>query len=174
MKKIIFTSILGLSVILTACGTEGNNDTPSVTTGSDTPQTEATSEEEINVDLATETVAEEQAKEEQIIDDQEQAHLAMMREALSMYVDVDFNKDTKIFELTPTNEQLISEIEMLEYGVGFSEWNEMVNGLKSMSATNRDSLGEGYGLTLANPFNEDNIILWIVDGEVVYNVVDDL
>lgn len=173
MKKIIFTSILGLSVILTACGTEGNNDTPSVKATNDTPQTEATSEE-TNVDLATETVEEEQAKEEQIIDDQEQAHLAMMQEALSMYVDVDFNKDTKIFELTPTNEQLIAEIEMLEYGVGFAEWGEMVNGLKSMSATNRDSLGEGYGLTLANPFNEDNIILWIVDGEVVYNVVDDL
>lgn len=113
-------------------------------------------------------------KDKQIVDDQEQAHLYIMQEHMSMYVDITFDKENKIFEMTPTNEQLITEIEMLPAGIGWAEWQEMVDGIVSMSKTNSDSLGEGYSITLINPLNEENIILWVMDGEVIYNVVDEL
>lgn len=229
MKKIIFTGILSLSMVLGACGTdyeetvqevEEANEQAGIGATSEEEQTDevaekeqaekekaekekaekaeaervAKEEQEKEEKLAAEKAAEEKAAEEKAAKekaeaekaeaekvakenetaDQEQAHLSIMQESMSMYVDITFDKENKIFEMTPTDQQLISEIEMLPAGIGWAEWQEMVDGIVSMSKTNSDSLGEGYSITLINPLNEENIILWVMDGEVIYNVVDEL
>ena len=66
------------------------------------------------------------------------------------------------------------EIALLASGIGFDEWDVLVNGLASMSETGVTSLGEGYSITLVNPHNEENILLWVMDGVVMYDVADDL
>lgn len=128
---------------------------------------------------AEEKAAKEKAEAEKVANEKdaanlEQVHLSLMREHMGMYVDVTFDKETKIFKMTPTNQQLITEIEMLPLGIGWDNWQDLVDGVASMSKTNSDSLGEGYSVTLVNPLNEENIILWVMDGEVIYNVVDEL
>ena len=118
--------------------------------------------------------AERKEKEELDVSLGEDAYLAIMRENLSAFVDVEFNKDSKIFILTPNNETLNTEIAMLTQGIGHEEWGILVDGLASMSKTGVDLVGEGYSINLVNPHNEENILLWIMDGVVMYNVIDDL
>lgn len=226
MKKILFTGILSLSMVLGACGTdydetvqevEEANEQAGIGEISEEKQTNeveekeqaekekaekekaekeksekekaeaervAKEQKEKEEKLAAEKAADEKAakekaeaekeKAEQIVDDQEQAHLYIMQDHMSMYVDITFDKESKIFKMIPIDEQLISEIEMLPLGIGWADWQEMVDGIVSMSKANSDSLGEGYSITLINPLNEENIILWVMDGEVIYNVVDEL
>lgn len=226
MKKIIFTGILSLIMVLGACGTdyeetvqevEEANEQAGIGATSEEEQTDevaekekhdkaaaekeqaekekaeaervAKEEQEKEEKLAAEKAAEEKAAKEKAAKekaeaekvakeneaaDLEQVHLSIMQEHMNMYVDITFDKENKIFKMTPTNEQLISEIEMLPLGIGWTEWQEMVDGIVSMSKTNSDSLGEGYSITLINPLNKENIILWVMDGEVIYNVVDEL
>lgn len=60
MKKTLFTFTLALSVVLSACGTEDNEDTPIVNTGSEDSQTEEKTVEENESVEETEDEAEEQ------------------------------------------------------------------------------------------------------------------
>lgn len=216
MKKIIFTGVLSLSMILGACAAdydemvqevEDANEQAGIGAVSEEAQADEVAEkekqdkaaaekeqaekdkaaaekeqQEKEEKLAAEKAAEEKAAAEKAEAEQvakeeidlEQVHLAIMQEHMNMYVDITFDKDSKTFKMTPTNEQLITEIEMLPLGIGWDNWQDMVDGIASMSKTNSDSLGEGYSVTLVNPLNEDNIILWVMDGEVIYNVVDEL
>lgn len=131
-------------------------------------------EKEAEEKAAKEKAEAEQVAKEKDAADLEQVHLSIMQEHMNMYVDITFDKETKVFKMTPTDQQLISEIEMLPLGIGWEDWQAMVDGIVSMSKTNSDSLGEGYSITLINPLNKENIILWVMDGEVIYNVVDEL
>lgn len=119
--------------------------------------------------------AERKAKEEELdVSLGEDAYLAIMQENLSAFVDVEFNKENKIFILTPNNETLNTEIAMLTQGIGHEDWGILVDGLASMSKSGMDLVGEGYSINLVNPHNKENILLWIMDGVVMYNVIDDL
>ena len=116
-------------------------------------------------------------KEEQEAADQEDAetiYLQIMRESVGSYVDIQFDKTEKTYVMTPTDQGLIDEISMLPMGIGHEDWGVLVDGMTSMSASGKDLVGEGYTINLVNPLNHENVILWIVDGEVIYNVIDDL
>ena len=116
-------------------------------------------------------------KEEQEAAEQEDAEtifLQIMRESVGSYVDIQFDKTEKTYVMTPTDQGLIDEISMLPMGIGHEEWGVLVDGMASMSKSGKDLVGEGYTINLVNPLNHENVILWIVDGEVIYNVIDDL
>ena len=97
-----------------------------------------------------------------------------MRESIGGYVDIQFQKAEKNFKLIPTDTGLIDEISMLPLGVGHDDWAVLVDGLTEMSKSGKELVGEGYSISLINPLNHENVILWIMDGEVIYNVIDDL
>ena len=116
-------------------------------------------------------------KEEQEVADKENAetiYLQIMRESVGSYVDIQFDKTEKTYVMTPTDQGLIDEISMLPMGIGHEEWEVLVDGMSSMSKSGKDLVGEGYTINLVNPLNHENVILWIMDGEVIYNVIDDL
>ena len=116
-------------------------------------------------------------KEEQEAAEQEDAealYLQIMRESVGSYVDIQFDKTEKTYVMTPTDQGLIDEISMLPMGIGHEDWEVLVDGMTSMSASGKDLVGEGYTINLVNPLNHENVILWIIDGEVIYNVIDDL
>src|SRR5699024_12532129 len=97
-----------------------------------------------------------------------------MRENVGSYVDSQFDKTSKTYTMTPTDQGLIVEISMLPMGIGDEDWGVLVDGMATMSKSGKDLVGEGYSMNLVNPLTHDNVILWIVDGEVIYNVIDDL
>ena len=107
-------------------------------------------------------------------EDAETIYLQIMRESVGSYVDIQFDKTEKTYVMTPTDQGLIDEISMLPLGIGHEDWGVLVDGMSSMSKSGKDLVGEGYTINLVNPLNHENAILWIVDGEVIYNVIDDL
>ena len=107
-------------------------------------------------------------------EDAETIYLQIMRESVGSYVDIQFDKTEKTYVMTPTDQGLIDEISMLPMGIGHEDWGVLVDGMASMSKSGKDLVGEGYTINLVNPLNHENIILWIIDGEVIYNVIDDL
>ena len=116
-------------------------------------------------------------KAEQEATDKEGAetiYLQIMRESVGSYVEIQFDKTSKTYTMTPTDQGLIDEISMLPMGIGHEDWGVLVDGMASMSKSGKDLVGEGYSMNLVNPLNHENVILWIVDGEVIYNVIDDL
>lgn len=116
-------------------------------------------------------------KEEQEVAEQEDAealYLQIMNENVGSYVDIQFDKTSKTYTMTPIDPGLIDEISMLPMGIGHEDWGVLVDGMTSMSKSGKDLVGEGYTMNLVNPLNHENVILWIVDGEVIYNVIDDL
>ena len=122
-----------------------------------------------------ENEAKEKAEQEDV--DKENAetiYLQIMRESVGSYVDIQFDKTEKTYVMTPTDQGLIDEISMLPMGIGHEDWGVLVEGMASMSKSGKDLVGEGYSINLVNPLNHENVILWIVDGEVIYNVIDDL
>ena len=106
--------------------------------------------------------------------DAEEIYLQIMRDSVGSYVDIQFDKTEKTYVMTPTDQGLIDEISMLPLGIGHEDWGVLVDGMSSMSKSGKDLVGEGYTINLVNPLNHENAILWIVDGEVIYNVIDDL
>ena len=125
--------------------------------------------------LRKENEAKEKAEQESA--DKEEAEtifLQIMRDSVGSYVDIQFDKTEKTYVMTPTDQGLIDEISMLPMGIGHEEWGVLVDGMASMSKSGKDLVGEGYTINLVNPLNHENVILWIIDGEVIYNVIDDL
>ena len=106
--------------------------------------------------------------------DAEEIYLQIMRESVGSYVDIQFDKTEKTYVMTPTDQGLIDEISMLPLGIGHEDLGVLVDGMASMSKSGKDLVGEGYTMNLVNPLNHENVILWIIDGEVIYNVIDDL
>ena len=104
----------------------------------------------------------------------ETIYLQIMRDSVGSYVDIQFDKTEKTYVMTPTDQGLIDEISMLPLGIGHEDWGVLVDGMASMSKSGKDLVGEGYTINLVNPLNHENVILWIMDGEVIYNVIDDL
>ena len=117
---------------------------------------------------------ENEAKEKAEQADAEEIYLQIMRESVGSYVDIQFDKTEKTYVMTPTDQNLIDEISMLPMGIGHEEWGTLVDGMASMSKSGKDLVGEGYSMNLVNPLNHENVILWITDGVVIYNVIDDL
>lgn len=117
---------------------------------------------------------ENEAKEKAEQEDAETIYLQIMRESVGSYVDIQFDKTEKTYVMTPTDQGLIDEISMLPMGIGHEDWGVLVDGMASMSNSGKDLVGEGYTINLVNPLNHENVILWIMDGEVIYNVIDDL
>src|SRR5699024_4575250 len=142
-------------------------------------QAKAEEAEKLRKENEAKEKAEQEAKEkaEKEVADKENAetiYLQIMRESVGSYVDIQFDKTSKAYTMTPTDPGLIDEISMLPMGIGHEEWGVLVDGMASMSKSGKNLVGEGYTINLVNPLNHENVILLIVDGEVIYNVIDDL
>ena len=142
-------------------------------------QAKAEEAEKLRKEQEAKEKAEQEAKEkaEKEAADKEDAetiYLQIMRDSVGSYVDIQFDKTEKTYVMTPTDQGLIDEISMLPMGIGHEDWGVLVDGMASMSKSGKDLVGEGYTINLVNPLNHENVILWIIDGEIIYNVIDDL
>ena len=139
-------------------------------------QAKAEEAEKLRKEQEAKEKAEQEAAEQEATDKEaaETIYLQIMRESVGSYVDIQFDKTEKTYVMTPTDPNLIDEISMLPLGIGHEDWATLVDGMASMSKSGKDLVGEGYTINLVNPLNHENVILWIIDGEVIYNVIDDL
>src|SRR5699024_3098767 len=125
--------------------------------------------------LRKEQEAKEKAEQEAADkEDAETIYLQIMRESVGSYVDIQYDKTEKTYVMTPIDQGLIDEISMLPLGIGHEDWGVLVDGMASMSKSGKDLVGTGYTISLVNPLNHEKVILWITDGLVIYNVIDDL
>ena len=86
---------------------------------------------------------------------------------------VDFNREQKEFLITSIDPAFAEELlYMIEHDVVLDDWNFLVDSFTYMSESIYDLLGSGYTLQLVNPFNEENTLLSIVDGYVIYNAFE--
>ena len=85
-------------------------------------------------------------------------------------MDIRFTEYTKTFEFLSNDPQFTLDLYgLLDGTVDISEWDVMVESFRGMSESSMGILGAGYGMTLINPVNTDNYLLYIVDGIVVYD-----
>lgn len=105
----------------------------------------------------------------------ENSMLVIMKNELKDYANVEFDKTTNTFLVIPTDNDMINAIVILSNDTNnatlLPNWNNIIDSMKVASATISESL-PGYNLSLINPLNQENTLLFINDGEVIYNFVD--
>ena len=106
----------------------------------------------------------------------EDKHLEILQNSYDGMSSVKFNREEKMFVVTPTNEDLIMAITMVMSGnPGLQQnWDELVGSFVDMSATMKENLGDGYSISMSNPVNTDNIILIVMNGTVIYDAVNNV
>ena len=178
MKKILIVIAIGIIAITTLTH---NTEAPIVEVGAEDITTEVVDNNSQSETTDEEVVEEEVESQEEIEVEEnleqelaEEFFLQVVQENLGLYVDIEFDETDKVYTMTPTNQGLIDEISLLPTGVGHEGWGVLVDSMTSLSQSGYDAMGEGYSIQLVNPLNHDNVILWIYDGVVIYNVIDDL
>lgn len=133
-----------------------------------------------------EELKEKQKEAEKAKEEAEKELQNVMEKALVDDFIVDFNEsvaslsleksdlDPKFFNVKVYDEEFAAEIAMAivdsEYRYGF---NDMLGSLADVSVKFKNTVAPGYTFMFVNPMNEENIIAIIIDGEIVYNAMDE-
>lgn len=153
-------------------GNNTNTNTNIGTTVEDILQTTSANAETTNKPILESTTAKIAEENNSVM---ENSMLNIMKKELKAYADVKFDKTTNTFLVIPTDKDLIDAIVILSNDTKnatlLPKWNDMVDGMKVASATISESL-PGYNMSLINPLNQENTLLFMNDGEVIYNFVD--
>ena len=130
-------------------------------------------EEETKAKVEKESKQTKKEKEELLAKEQkakEAVVLGILYDNFEDSMDIRFTEDTKTFEFLSNDPQFTLDLYgLLDGTVDISEWDGMVESFRGMSESSMGILGAGYGMTLINPVNTDNYLLYIVDGIVVYD-----
>ena len=103
----------------------------------------------------------------------EDLSLSILEDNFKEMARVDFNREQKEFLITSIDPAFDEELlYMIEHDVVLDDWNFLVDSFTYMSESIYNLLGSGYTLQLVNPFNEENTLLSIVDGYVIYNAFE--
>src|SRR5699024_859525 len=175
MKKMIYTGMTVLGMIaLSGCGT-GNADINTAeheAKAHDLAELErmAIPEESTEEPSSISTVESEDTADNSFM---EQEVLNIMNREMGSYVSAEFDAENKVYKLTPIDPDFIGGTRLIPEGMFTEEWNAVADSITELSLANMDTIGSGYHIQLMNPDNPDNFLLWVIDGIVMYNVVDD-
>lgn len=115
------------------------------------------------------------ADKEQIQGYREEAFLQQGRDGMIGVANIEFSQVEKTYYLYPIDPMIIDEIHnLVNYGQGVDDWNYLVESLVVLSQAAQQVVGDGYKIMFMNPVNEDNVLVIVEDGQVLYNAVDDL
>ena len=96
-------------------------------------------------------------------------YLQILKENYEGTSTVTYNKETGMFKITPTDDDLKLSFAMIASGdIDISMWQTIVNSMLEMSKT----MGPDYSIALVNPANTELILLSVMDGIVVYNFME--
>lgn len=179
MRKLLsLLMIIAFSIGLVACGDEDVNE---VEKDKSENQTEVEFNDAEKVEIENKereeerrAKAEQEARENEIMLLEDKA-LELMEDNLGDIADIEFNRDEKLFSINMTNDEVIHELAMVFSGeLSIDNWHGLVDSMQEMASSINSLLGGGYTVELLNPSNANRSLLVIYDGEVSYDVADDL
>lgn len=104
----------------------------------------------------------------------EQMALGVMEESFAGLAEVSFDRDSKLYTITPTDPAFEQELVMMNEGIlGQEEWDILVENFAFMSDSAKGLIGNGYSIALINPSNSDKYLLMITDGKVEYDAFNE-
>jgi len=102
---------------------------------------------------------------------EEEAMKADFEQSFAGVGDITFDIESKMYIVHPTDPQVAEEIAGMINGTMSKEsWYRLVEATVGTSNRILDSMGPGYSVAVANPVNDDNVILLVTDGLVLYDV----
>lgn len=102
--------------------------------------------------------------------------LTNVNDLLPEYFLIEFVPIKKYFAISITDEGYTSTVEKAFDGdqESLDVWNETIESAKSISTYINDELDDDYTLVITNHLNKQLVILKMVNGEVTYNLMDDI
>lgn len=104
----------------------------------------------------------------------EQMALDTLEESFEGMAEVSFDRDRKLYKITPTDPAFEKELVMMNEGIiGKEPWDTLVDDFAYLSDSMKGLVGNGYSITLMNPSNSDKHLLMVTDGKVEYDVFNE-
>lgn len=104
----------------------------------------------------------------------EKMALDTLEESFAGLAEVSFDRDSKLYTITPTDPAFEKELVMMNEGIlGQEAWDALVDNFVFMSNNMIDVIGNGYSVALINPSNSDKYLLLLTDGKVEYDVFNE-
>lgn len=84
-----------------------------------------------------------------------------------------YHKEYDAFFILPVSEDLKNAMILAVNGIlPIETWDNLVSSFVSLSESISDVMGPGHSLILVNPVNQDLHLLFVMDGVVIYDVMD--
>lgn len=88
---------------------------------------------------------------------------------------IDYDETNDTMRIIPTDQNFTMEILFMMSGVtGTEEWDALVENFQTLSESMSGLVDEDIMLSLVNPENEENTILLVQNGYIIYNLSDEL
>ena len=97
------------------------------------------------------------------------AVLRQMQKGYSKLGSVDYNEDSKTFQITPTDDNTVEALKALAQDP--SQPN-LTKSIKSNSGQVEKALGEGYSISIMNPSDSSKALYTAKDGKTTYDIAN--
>lgn len=85
-----------------------------------------------------------------------------------------YDKDLNAFTMVSTSDNFNLGVEQLVEGIGIDNWKALTDSMVQMSRTMHREYETSYVVSIENPHNPDLSLLMIQDGQILYNILDDI
>ncbi|MHC5099819.1 hypothetical protein ACYSNN_08345 [Peptoniphilus genitalis] len=175
--KIIFIFSI-LLLFLSSCSSKNTNNN-NINEGNPSYTNEVNSTNNINnneKEFKTNNVIENKATIKDT-SEKESGMLSIFKSSFSGFANVEFNKEYKVYHIIPTDPNFENDAITIYNNSNDPElmkvWNELIYQFKDGSRLMQEELGDGYGVALVNPSNQDNYLILAKDGVIIYDFVRD-
>ncbi|MBB1069262.1 DUF308 domain-containing protein [Limosilactobacillus sp. RRLNB_1_1] len=103
------------------------------------------------------------------------AVLRQMQKGYSKLGTVDYNEDSKTFQITPTDDNTVEALKALAQDPSQAEqmgWPNLTKSIKSNSGQVSKALGDGYSISIMNPGDSSKALYTAKDGKTTYDIAD--
>lgn len=98
--------------------------------------------------------------------------LSLMESSFEGIANVTYSSEDKAFLIEPTDQEIKTAVILLQEGSTpeiNASWEYLKDSFVSASNSIKDNVGAGYQIHLLNPMNNENTLLIIIDGVVIYD-----
>ena len=98
--------------------------------------------------------------------------LSLMENSFEGMANVTYSSEDKAFLIEPTNQEMKAALILLLEGTTpeiNASWESLKDSFVTASNSIKDTVGEGYQIHLLNPMNNENSLLIVMDGVVIYD-----
>ena len=103
------------------------------------------------------------------------AVLRQMQKGYSKLGSVDYNEDSKTFQITPTDDNTVEALKALAQDPSQAEqmgWPNLTKSIKSNSGQVEKALGDGYSISIMNPSDSSKALYTAKDGKTTYDIAN--